>query len=250
MASGPGTTRLMAPEGMVYIPPGSFLTGTSREQVKLLTRAFRDWEDEWFDAEVESARGEHLSGFWMDRYPVTNADYREFCRVTGHAVPAHWIGEGDQEGKLIFPRDLAGHPVVHVSWTDADAFARWKGKRLPAAIEWEKAARGPGGNVWPWGSVWDPEKCNHSESGYGGTTPVEQYRMGKSYYGVFDMTGNIWQWCSDKVASTEPSHPEPLRILKGGSWRSPAFHVRCAVTKALAPDRASDNIGFRCTRDV
>ncbi|MCC6741013.1 MAG: formylglycine-generating enzyme family protein [Planctomycetia bacterium] len=245
--SGPSTIRLMAPEGMIYIPPGGFLVGTSREQVKLLTRAWHDWEDDWFSTELEQSRGEHLSGYWIDKYPVSNQDYRTFCQETAHPYPAHWV---DDDGRLVFPREIATHPVVHVTWDDAAAYAKWKNKRLPAAIEWEKAARGPSGNVWPWGNVWDPEKANSAASGIGGTTPVDQYRSGKSYYGVYDMVGNVWQWCLDKVESTEASHPEALRVLRGGSWRSPVFYCRCAVKHAMDPLRASDNFGFRCARDV
>jgi formylglycine-generating enzyme required for sulfatase activity len=248
--AGPATRRLMAPEGMVYIPPGGFVMGTSKEQVKLLTRAWHDWEDDWFAGELEASRGEHMSGFWIDKYPVTNQDYREFCNATGREVPAHWIGEGEDEGKLIFPREKANHPVVNVTWHDAAAFAKFRGKRLPTANEWEKAARGPSGNIWPWGNVWDPEKANSAESGFGDTTPVDWFKFGKSYYGVFDMVGNIWQWCADQVQSTESSHPGPLRVLRGGSWRSPVFHTRCAVKYAMDASRASDNFGFRCARDV
>lgn len=247
---GPGTRRLLAPQGMVYIPPGSFTVGTTREQVKLLTRAHRDWEDEWFSAELESSRSEHLSGFWIDRFPVSNSDYRAFVFENGRVPPAHWMGTGENEGKVIFPKARANHPVTHVSWEDAMAYARWVGKRLPTAVEWEKAARGPGGNIWPWGNVWDPEKGNSAESGFGDTVPVDQFKLGKSYYGVFDFCGNVWQWCLDKVVSTEASHPEPLRVLRGGSWRSPVFYTRCAVKYAMDAAKTADNIGFRCAKDV
>jgi len=245
--SGPSTIRLMAPEGMIYIPPGGFLMGTSKEQVKILTRAWRDWEDDWFSAELEQSRGEHLSGYWLDKFPVTNQDYRVFCQETNHVFPAHWI---DDDERLVFPREKSMHPVVLVTWDDAAAYAKWKNKRLPTAMEWEKAARGPAGNVWPWGNVWDPEKSNSAESGYGDTTPVDQFKAGKSYYGVYDTVGNVWQWCLDKVESTEESHPDPLRVLRGGSWKSPVFYCRGAVKYAMDPERASDNFGFRCARDV
>ena len=91
---GPSTRRLMAPDGMIYIPPGGFLVGTSKEQVKVLTRTWHDWEDDWFSSELELSRGEHLSGYWLDKYPVTNIDYRAFCQETNHAFPAHWIRHG------------------------------------------------------------------------------------------------------------------------------------------------------------
>lgn len=250
MEIGPGTKRLMAPQGMVYIPPGGFMVGTTKEQVKLLTRAHREWEDEWFASELEWSRGEHMSGFWIDKYPVTNAEYREFTAATGHPMPAHWLGTGENEGKVIFPKPKANHPVTFVTWEDAFTFARWKGKRLPTSQEWEKSARGPGGNIWPWGNVWDPEKANSSESGHGDTTAVDQFKLGKSYYGVFDLVGNVWQWCLDKVAPPESGAAEPMRVLRGGSWRSPVFYTRCAVKYAMDPTKASDNFGFRCARDV
>jgi formylglycine-generating enzyme required for sulfatase activity len=250
MTNTPITRRLMSPQGMVYVPPGGFTTGSTKEQVKLLTRAHRDWEDDWFSAELEASRGEHLSGFYIEKFPVTNTDYRVFVFETGRTPPAHWLGEGENAGKMIFPKEAALHPVTHVTWEDAEAYAKWSGKRLPTSAEWEKAARGPGGNIWPWGNLWDPDKSNSAESGVGTTSPVEAYKLGKSYYGVYDMVGNVWQWCSDAVASTEESHPEPLRVLRGGSWRSPVFYTRCAIRYAMDATRAADNIGFRCAKDV
>lgn len=105
-----------------------------------------------------------LPGFYIDVYPTTNADYERFVAATGYPPPPHWTAAG-------FPQKLANHPVVFVTWHDAHAYAFWAGKSLPTSEEWEKAARGLDGDVYPWGSQRTPAKCNVRESRIGSTTP-------------------------------------------------------------------------------
>lgn len=130
-----------------------------------------------------------LDSFLIDIYPTTNEDYEKFVRLTRHRPPQHW-----PSGRC--PTDLSHHPVVWVTWLDVNAYARWSGKALPTARQWEKAARGTKGRIYPWGNEPTAAKANISETGMDDTTPVSRYQSGASPYGVFDMCGNTWEWCS------------------------------------------------------
>ena len=134
-----------------------------------------------------------LPEFYIGKCPVTNEQYAAFIRATGQAAPGHW-----KNGQT--PADRNGHPVVNVSWKDAVAFGQWlsqasgKVTRLPTEAEWEKAARGSDGRIYPWGN--DPptkELCNFNNN-VDGTTPVGQYQAGASPCGALDMAGNVWEW--------------------------------------------------------
>jgi len=153
-----------------------------------------------------------LPAFYMDVFPTTNDDYARFMRATGHPAPQHWV-DGKPPGA-----DLFEHPVVFVSWHDASAYASWAAKTLPTSRQWEKAARGTQGDVYPWGSQATPAKCNVREGGVRATTPVSRYHSGVSPYGIYDLCGNIWEWCSD---GREADRYE----LKGSAFTSPFFRV-------------------------
>ncbi|MCP4418854.1 MAG: formylglycine-generating enzyme family protein [Chloroflexi bacterium] len=128
-----------------------------------------------------------LPDFWMAKTPVTNAHYAKFVQDAGQKAPSHW-----QDGQ--YPKALADHPVVHVFWHDAVAYAQWAGLQLPTDQQWEKAARGDDGRKYPWGNEWKPY-CNSEEAGIGTTTPVGYYSpFGDSPYGCVDMSGNVWEW--------------------------------------------------------
>jgi formylglycine-generating enzyme required for sulfatase activity len=193
---------------MVFVPAGEFLSGPDRE--KVVTAAF-----------------------YIDRYPVTNAEYKKFVEATGHEHPAHWRRGTWPEGK-------ADHPVVQVTWESAQAYADWAGKRLPTEIEWEKAARGTDGRVWPWGNRFDRLVCN---TGSDGTTPVGRYSpAGDSPYGAVDMAGNVWEWIGGK--------PSPLRMpLRGGDWLDGPEEAQTFYRRMHTPKRKNDFIGFRCAAD-
>lgn len=188
--------------------------------------------------------GIYLSGpedasIWVDTYridvyPTTNLDYEQFIRATGHRPPQHWIGQR-------CPSALHDHPVVWVTWHDADAYARWAGKALPTASQWEKAARGPKGRAYPWGSDPTAAKCNTAESGIGGTTSVTRYQSGVSPYGVFDLCGNAWEWCST------PGTDGPGRYqLKGSAFSSPFERAAPALENAANSTMKDNDTGFRC----
>ena len=196
---------------MVRVPAGKFLYGRWKEK-------------------------EHkLAEFWIDRTPVTNAEYARFVTDGGHKPPRHWKGQSP-------PKDIADHPVTHVPWHDAVAYAEWAGKRLPAEEEWEKATRGTDGREYPWGDQ-EPtsELCNFGRN-EGDTTPVGKYSpQGDSPYGCVDMAGNVWEWmASDYDADT--------KVLRGGSWYNTADDVRCASRLRLTPGYRGVRVGFRCAR--
>jgi formylglycine-generating enzyme required for sulfatase activity len=173
-----------------------------------------------------------LPAYYLDVHPVSNADYARFVAATGHTPPQHWT-----DGQ--YPEAIAHHPVVFVTWNDATAYAEWAGKTLPSNQQWEKAARGTRGNVYPWGDQPTPAKCNVRENGVGTTTPVDCYQSGVSPYGVYDMCGNIWEWCSTQ---SKPGRHE----LKGGAWTSPFNRATPSSFNDAAATMCDDDTGFRC----
>ena len=173
-----------------------------------------------------------VSAYYIDVHPVSNAEYSRFIAATGREAPRHW-----EDGT--FPEGRADHPVIYVTWKDATAYADWAGKELPTSQQWEKAARGTRGNVYPWGDQPTPAKCNVRENGVGDTTAVDCYQSGVSPYGVYDMCGNIWEWCS---TPTRPGRHE----LKGGAWTSPFDRATPSSFNDAAETMCDDDTGFRC----
>ncbi|GAA2687048.1 SUMF1/EgtB/PvdO family nonheme iron enzyme [Streptomyces lunalinharesii] len=193
---------------MAKVPGGIFLAG-------------QDSEPNWVDA------------FWIDAHPVTNADWARYCAATGTTPPRHW-----PDGRC--PRELYDHPVVWVTHEQATAYARWAHKALPSTLQWEKAARGTSGSIWPWGDQRTTAKCNVKETCIGATTPVSTYHSGISEYGVYDMIGNVWEWCADETTKGRYE-------LKGGAWTTPFFRGEPSMyNDADGIVMADDDTGFRC----
>ncbi|MGW0670719.1 formylglycine-generating enzyme family protein [Streptomyces sp. NPDC002746] len=175
-----------------------------------------------------------LDSFLIDIYPTTNEDYARFVHATGQRAPQHWPG-----GRC--PTNLANHPVVWVNWRDATAYAHWAGKALPTARQWEKAARGPKGRTYPWGTEPTAAKCNVAETGIDATTPVARYQSGVSPYGAFDMCGNVWEWCS-----TEEETGGGRYELKGSAFTSPFERAAPSLHNAAHATMLDNDTGFRC----
>jgi formylglycine-generating enzyme required for sulfatase activity len=170
--------------------------------------------------------------FYIDVFPVSNAEYSRFIAATDHPAPQHWNDGVPQS-------DLDNHPVVFVTWNDANSYAEWSGKVLPTSQQWEKAARGTRGTVYPWGDQPTPAKCNVRENGIGTTTQVDCYQSGVSPYGVYDLCGNVWEWC---LTETRPGRHE----LRGGAWTSPFHRATPSSFNDAAASMCDDDTGFRC----
>lgn len=177
----------------------------------------------------------HLDAFLCDRDPVTCSDYERFVRETRRAPPRAWPG-----GRV--PAERAELPVVHVTLADALAYAAWAGKILPSEDQWEKAARGEDGRKYPWGSRFDTARTNVRESALGRVVPVGEMHD-ESPCGVRGTSGNVYQW-----TRTPFSAARGTQVLKGGSFRD--FLGSLAWRYELAPDRATDTVGFRCVQPL
>ncbi|WP_198036993.1 SUMF1/EgtB/PvdO family nonheme iron enzyme [Nocardia sp. BMG51109] len=175
---------------------------------------------------------EWVPGFWIDTFPVTNRDYSRFVAATGYTPPRHW-----PDGCP--PPEIDEHPVVWVTHDDATIYAQWAHKRLPDSLEWEKAARGTRGNMYPWGNQATPAKCNVRGSGPGKTTPVDNYKSGVSPFGAFDMCGNVWEW---QASETTGGRYE----LKGSAFTSPFDRAAPAAHNDADHTMCDDDTGFRC----
>lgn len=231
-----------APNKMVLIPAGTFIMGTDYRL-----------PDEGPQHEVT------LPAYYIDKYEVTNLQYKQFIDATGHRSPDHFRNR-------TFPDGKADHPVTYVDWNDATAYCEWAGKRLPTDQEWEKAARGTDGRMFPWGAEFDINKANtpvrwaalHLE---GDTTPVGAFKAGASPYGLYDMTGNVWEWTSSwyqpypgNQRITE-NYGEKYKTLKGGSWWDCSFY-KCGISAPVfnrsffQPKTKNESFGFRCAKDA
>jgi formylglycine-generating enzyme required for sulfatase activity len=178
-----------------------------------------------------------LKPYFIDIYPVTNAQYLEFVNETGYPVPIHWIGD-------MYPVGKANHPVVWISAEDAFVYACWCNKRLPMEEEWEKAARGPKRWRYAWGNTYEPRKCNCRESGIGDTAPVGSYESGKSYYHCYDILGNVWEWTDSWYDAVNKT----CRVLRGGSWFTLSLFVNTTYRNFDFPNARSGLYGFRCVK--
>lgn len=228
---------------MVTIPAGEFVLGTSAEAVERFADHFRVLRS-WFRREQPTQRV-WLPTFVIDKFEVTNHQYRAFIVATGHRPPGDWT-----EGAYSPGRD--DHPVINVSREDAEAFCRWAQKRLPNEQEWEKAARGTTPLAFPWGDEITPGRANTVEVGRWDTGPVGSFLTDRSPYGVMDMAGNVSEWVADDYRpykGFEPSagalYAKRVGIGRGGNWRTSLLYAR-TTNRIPAHSHGHPEQGFRC----
>ncbi|MBI3960622.1 MAG: SUMF1/EgtB/PvdO family nonheme iron enzyme [Chloroflexi bacterium] len=268
------------------IPAGEFTMGSTESHVQEMIDFAKKqsyagtFVDGWITNELPQHRL-HLPEYRIARTPVTVAQFAAFVAVTGHRTTPEEKGTGyakKADGKWDWvngvdwqhPRgpgsDVAqkqNHPVTQVSWLDAIAFCKWAGVRLPSEAEWEKAARGSDGRIWPWGNdAPDATRCNFADANVGDTTAVDRYPKGASIYGVLDMAGNVYEWTSsrwggydwDKSQFAYPYQAddgrekldvEDSRVIRGGFYGTNRVFVRCALRGWNSPDFRIDFGGFR-----
>jgi formylglycine-generating enzyme required for sulfatase activity len=234
---------------MVLIPEGDFFMGDPAG------------EDVRYDE--NPGHTVRLDAYWIDCYEVTNRLYKRFVDATGHrapfvdaewAKPYNWINTD-------YPPGTGEYPVVLVSWEDAAAYAAWAGKRLPTEAEWEKAARG--GRVkqqYPFGDAIDEKHANYFTSIIAANQLKPVGSFPANAYGLYDMSGNVWEWCGDWYLQTyyrgspdaNPQGPSEgmYRVFRGGAWINRAEQLRCSERARNVPSHQSHIIGFRCARSA
>jgi len=210
-----------------------------------------------YDGGLDDEKPPHevdLPEYQIDLFEVTNAQFAGFVEATGYQT------EAEQAGSSRVWRDewadgKDNHPVVRVTWNDAIAYCEWVGKHLPTEAEWEKAARGPEGLIYPWGDTYDAAKANGRDSGLRSTVAVGSYGEGASPYGTFDMAGNVREWTADPGYFPYPGNNVPssyygdeLRVLRGGGWFDDAPDLRTTRRNPTSPSAANWDIGFRCAK--
>ncbi|MBI5103833.1 MAG: SUMF1/EgtB/PvdO family nonheme iron enzyme [Solirubrobacterales bacterium] len=183
-------------------------------------------------------RAVSLGGVLIGRWPVATAHVRRFVEETGHTVR-------DVLRRRLEAEQLADHPATEVTFADAVAFCAWASEtlcravRLPTGDEWEAAARGTDARTWPWGDVFDPERCNSAEAGWGWTVPVHAHPAGRGPGGAEQLAGNVWEWVGDAP------DPDGWRTVRGGSYFDSGWGVRAARALPADPQRATATTGFR-----
>ncbi len=236
-------------DNMVLIPAGPFIAGGERHGNELL-------------------RLEHISNSYrIGLYTVTNAEYREFvswidqelhdktyCHPDepsnkNHHAPRHQENPHDVPDDYWENEFFSDYPVVNVDWWDAFAYCRWRNGRLPTSLEWERAARGVDGRVYPWGDTFEIRFCNTEEYNRRRPIPVADLASGRSPSGPVNMSGNVWEWCNDEYL--EPGHyASAARIVRGGSFSRSEHRARCAFRNGRPPNDYWCSRGFRLARDV
>ncbi|GIK40941.1 MAG: hypothetical protein BroJett011_47740 [Chloroflexota bacterium] len=240
---------------MILIPAGEFLMGSDPNV------------DKYAQKNEQPQHTLFLPDYYMAKMPVTNAHYAAFVRATGHRAPnlgADWTNKPYNWHNQMPPAGKENHPVVLVTWHDVVTYCRWlaektgKPYRLPTEAEWEKGARGSDGRIYTWGNHWDVKRCHSAESGKGDTTPVDAYPTGASPYGLLDMAGNAWEWCStiwqdkaypfqvqDEWTKAYLDRTDVLRVIRGGAFFLNVPNVRCAAREDDGPRYRYHVVGFR-----
>ncbi|UCF60023.1 MAG: formylglycine-generating enzyme family protein [Anaerolineaceae bacterium] len=260
-ATGPSLneTRIRPSDSMVmvFVPEGSFLIGSDENQIETAKTLCEEYPDaygkcssETFELETPQHFAE-VDAFWIDRTEVTNGQY-SLCVEDGACNPSRLADDPTYNGEI--------YPVAGIPWKDAVDYCIWAGGRLPMEVEWEYAAKGAKGTIYPWGDEFECERgsfsdqCSPCEDGYSGPAPVESFPLGASWCGAMDLAGNVWEWVGDVYnehtiyyqSNSTSNQTEDLRVLRGGSWGyCPAF-LRTTYRYSVTPSANYLAVGFRC----
>jgi iron(II)-dependent oxidoreductase len=229
---------------MVLIPAGTFMMGTSPEEIEAYLKEYGDWKKGWFLGE-EPKHQVTLKSFWMDATEITNAEFAGFMETTGYRPEGEWFLD-------LRKVDL---PAVYVAWDDAQAYCRWVGGRLPTEAEWEYAAGGPEGYRWSLSNAFDAALYSFNR-GY--LEAVGRY--GANGYGLYDMSGSVWEWVGDwydrdyyrSSPQENPAGPESgvYRVIRGGAWDTSFFYLRTGSRSVGVPANRLTTLGFRCVSET
>jgi len=234
-SQGPGNG-----EEMVEIPAGEFILGSNQG-------GFNE----------KPAHAVNLGTYWIDRYEVTYHQYMEFVKATGHRQP----GPPSRYARKLEALRGPNQPVTYVSWSDANEYCRWKGKRLPTEQEWEKAMRGTDGRTWPWGEGLKGHPANFAgeADGFLVTAPVGSFPLDRSVFGVYDGAGNVMEWTDDwyveglysqekTISKVRDQSPSTYKTMRGSGYTSRGVDLRITNRSFMVPDFRDETIGFRCAR--
>lgn len=246
----------------LYIPAGEFLMGSTEDEREYAYRLDRNMTRAYGWYEKETRAKAKTGSYCMDRYPVTNVQYKTFIDESGHPEPYISPEAYQKQRFLVHPYEKVeaflwrhgsfspgqeSHPVTLVSLEDARTYCAWKGEkmgrryRLPTEAEWEKAARGTDGRYYPWGNEWNPDYLNSGRR-IGSTTPVSRFAHGRSPYGLYDMVGNLFEW-------TATPWDNQSFAVKGCSWDDLPGTCRAAMRHGRPSQTKHILIGFRCASD-
>jgi len=249
----------------VWVPGGSFRMGSTDAELAAI-RGATPSAPAWIGGELPSEQPPHevtiSRGFWLDRDEVTNQAFQAFVDAGGYGNQSLWSDAGWAWLQAAVPGTVprpcsslaAEQPRACITWFEAEAYAHWRGGRLPSEAEWEYAARGPTSRIYPWGNDWDPTRCN--VEGSVGTTAVGSFATGGSWVGATDLAGNVMEWVADWLdpayyatsPSIDPTGPASgaTKVEKGGWWGSNEFVARAAYRHFEdPPDYQDHHIGFR-----
>jgi formylglycine-generating enzyme required for sulfatase activity len=251
------------PPGMVLVPAGKFIMGTDETDTENQALGL-GLQKPWF-ADESPQHKIYLKAFYIDKYEVTNQQYYIFCQATGRHPPPHW------KPYQKYPDGAGSLPVTHVSFFDATAYAEWAGKRLPREAEWEKAARGYDGWIYPWGNEFSLDAANLSQSVKlktgKGLKPVGSYPASSSPFGTEDMVGNVWEWVWDYYLPYPQNQYESKDygkkyvVLRGLSFMGVGHFngnvyadvvekkARASYREKMNPLSKKMDVGFRCAKD-
>lgn len=272
------------PENMILINPGGFMRGIDKEKPEKAKKEmspnqkFNYAVSQKAFADEGPAKMIYLSAYYIDKYEVSNAQYTEFIKAIDYPAPAYW------DHHLL---NQPNQPITGVNWYDANSYCHWANKRLPTEAEWEKAARGPAGLIYPWGNELNITKANFArgtrkvqkDQKFPATVNIDSHPDGKSYYGVYNMAGNVFEWVQDwydpnyyKTSENVRNPQGPLsgiklgttgtyidklasgkkKVIRGGSWFAPAHSI--TTTHRFWNDPMNNSygvgLGFRCARSV